>query len=161
MKDIRILPATIVGTLLYMGLSWVPLIGPLVVGFVTGWIRAGTTKEGFNAGIISGTVGFISLMILLSTIGIFENSGYKVVITLLVLWIIFLWNLMGVLLCGIGGFAGSLVRSTHMFFEKRAGTGVSQKKGAKTFLICSDCGVGNLNTEKICTSCGNQLHYGL
>ena len=84
MKDIRIVPATIVGALLYMGLSWVPVIGPLIVGFFAGWVRRGTAKEGFNSGIFSGTLGFIGLTILLSEIEIFSISGFRIIITVFV-----------------------------------------------------------------------------
>ncbi len=156
------LSSVIVGGILYIGLNWIPIAGPLIVGFIAGWIRRGNSKEGFNAGIYSGLLGFIALTALLYKWGALNARGIETFVVMLIAWIIFLWNLVGILLAGLGGLVGSMFHATKNFFLGGRREDVKPAGGyfnrGVTFKICPDCGSGNTEDAIKCGNCGAALN---
>lgn len=155
--------ALVTGSVLYTGLNWIPLVGPLTVGFIASRISGGGLKRGFNAGIYSGLGGFTILMFSLHHFGIlgqlFASSGLSTLAGLLLVWIIFLWNLVGILFCGVGGLLGAMVERTRRVFELGHRFTAELFTGPRpaTYVVCPNCGAGNPNTTDHCRTCGIPL----
>ncbi len=64
--------AVVVGFILVLVLGWIPFIGPLVAGIITGYLatrETGGVLKGFAAGIIAGSLGAIIAAIALFFLG--------------------------------------------------------------------------------------------
>lgn len=174
-KDISLMIAAVIaGTTLYLGLNWIPVIGPVAVGLTAGYIAGGSVRRGFTAGILSGLGGFTLLLYILLKWGVFNSLFHGVRIEtfvgLLLLWIILLWNIIGVALAGLGGVAGVLLSNAKNLFkniernvripsqqvvrEEQMGP---QRIQGRTYVICPNCGVGNPESNSSCISCGTQF----
>jgi hypothetical protein len=163
--------AVSVGGVLYLGLNWIPIIGPLVAGLSAGKIAGGRTNEGFKIGIYSGILGTILVIILLNRVGIFNTQGINSIVVFLVAWILLLWNLTGILFAGIGGALGNLVQKTSNIIEQldmlrrpvrphpiRLEPPKEYKREySHEYVICPKCGVGNPAGADTCSECKNQL----
>ncbi|MFH1125787.1 MAG: zinc ribbon domain-containing protein [Candidatus Altiarchaeota archaeon] len=104
------------GGILYTGLNWIPVLGPLAVGFIVGYRIKGSPSEGFRTGIYSASIGTILIALLLSEIGLFSTPETATIAVILITWILFIWNLVGILLAGLGGIAGSLAAQAKKMF---------------------------------------------
>ena len=105
------------GGILYVALNWIPIIGPIAVGFMVGHMIKQNPGIGFKAGIYSACLGVIILAILFANTGLFNFSGAGIILVLLAIWILFIWNLVGILLAGLGGIVGSITGQTQRIFE--------------------------------------------
>ncbi len=152
----RILAVT-VGTLLYIVLNWIIIIGPLLSGFITGRIARCGLKRGFLIGILSAALGFGVLIYAIN----FANIGIGDPWNILLLWIFLLWNLVGLLFSGIGGALGSALSEPIDFsssFRKHRKKRVSEKEpGTEVYVICPNCGFSNPEQNEYCNSCGTRL----
>jgi hypothetical protein len=135
---------------LYVGLNWVPIAGPLIVGFTAGWLRRGTPKECFKMGVYSAMIGFIAISALFSWWRMSTPSN-EPVFSLLAAWIILLWNVLGIILAGLGGAAAGLFG----VFNRLVGldTGAEKSKTTVSYAICENCGCGY--SGESCTLCGS------
>ena len=162
--------AVLIGAVLYMGLNWIPIIGPLSVGIISVYISGGNFKKGFTIGLLSATFGFLAILAVISRFGVFSqlfgSSGTALMVVLL-LWILFLWNLVSIFIAGIGGIFGSLI-SPRRFFARKIQekepiridipkNEIASKSNIKTYIICQNCGTGNLDSTDNCISCGLKL----
>jgi len=162
--------AVLIGTLLYVGLNWIPIIGPISVGIISGYISGGNFKKGFTVGLLSASFGFLAILAIISKFGIFTQLFDLSITTLMImlfLWILLLWNLVSIFLTGLGGILGSLI-SPRKLFVKPGGKDepiridvpkdeITSRYNTKTYIICPNCGTGNLDSLENCTSCGLKL----
>ena len=122
MPDLKkaVLTTTIVllGGTLYLALNWIPILGPLITGFLAGYLLKGNPKEGFNAGLYSAILGVIALALLINTTGLFNTAVNGTLVVLLTIWILTVWNLIGILLSGIGGMLGSIAGQGKRMVER-------------------------------------------
>ncbi len=141
--------AVITGTAMYILLNWIPIIGPLIVGFIAGFIAKGSVKRRFLSGVLSAIIGFVILLLF-----VFSKWGLN---NILLLWIILLWNLTGIVFAGIGSILGSMISSTADMMSKfrRFDSSIHQYTGKTIrFNICPNCGISNPTDAVYCTSCG-------
>jgi hypothetical protein len=145
----RIGPVTtgvVVGGLLYIGLNWIPVVGPLIAGAIAGYIAKGRVFDGFRTGVIAGIVGFIGVIFVMAQMGLLNTTGVGVVLTGLILWIILVWNLTAIFFMGVGGAVGSLAASTRSFFKPME----ARFKAVKSYRICPRCGSSYPGSDKDC-----------
>lgn len=116
-KAVLTAAALIFGGLLYLGLNWIPVIGPLTVGFIVGYLIKASPGVGFRAGVYSASIGTIALAILLNGMGLFNYGEVGMPIVLLTAWILLIWNLAGIFLSGVGGMLGSLLGQGRKMLE--------------------------------------------
>lgn len=148
------------GGLAYLGLNWIPVLGPLAVGFIVGYVRRAGPRDGFRLGVYSGLVGFAGVLVLFKYNSILPFEGSSVFPSFLALWIIVLWNLVGVLFAGVGGALASMFFHAQDFFEQRfpgAGGSVGWRGKAASFIICPNCGSGLREGLGTCPSCGGKV----
>ena len=174
--------AIIIGALLYVVLSWVPVFGPLIVGIAAGRIAKGPILRGLLVGASSAIAGFMLL-------SIYAPSGLSG--NFLIILIIIPLTLTGIIFAGIGGIFGSLMVATTDFLSSRQfrkppesaewepntaetsdlfdGHKKEHYKSdtttyphtpdavLKTLIICPNCGLGNPEEYMYCTSCKMKL----
>lgn len=154
MKEIpRLLFAVLAGSLLYIILVWIPLIGPLIVGLTVGWIARCNVRKGFFIGVLSGFTGFLYLIYVA-----FPDMNF------LLWWGFLVWNLFASLFTGVGAVLGSMMSTTTEFFSKfdrferrkRKDIYVHEPK-VPIFIVCPNCGTSNTEDECYCSSCGNPI----
>lgn len=113
-----LITATIIfGGVLYLGLNWIPIIGPLAVGFIVGYIIKEKPSTGFKAGVYSAALGVITLAVVFSRTGLFNPAETGMLTALLTTWILVIWNVVGILIAGLGGLLGSLAGQAKRMFE--------------------------------------------
>ncbi|MDD5111671.1 MAG: DUF5518 domain-containing protein [Candidatus Altiarchaeota archaeon] len=189
LKRIALVAAVIsMGGLLYLSLNWIPVIGPLAAGFFVGYSQQGSTpKAVFRAGAYAGLLGVVGVAMLLDTIGLLDTSQTSTAIVFLTLWVLLVWNIVGVLLAGIGGMLGSLTGQAKRLVDiLQSGAGFplnislgmprprrvvnlrpppaysNERPGHEDekklkFSICPQCGASNPDTSALCGSCGMTL----
>jgi len=108
------------GGALYLGLNWIPIIGPLAVGFAVGFMLKETPGNGFKAGVSAGSLGVVTMAFILATTGIFDPSINGTLPVLLTVWVLFIWNLLGIFLTGVGGLLGCVAGQTKRMFDALA-----------------------------------------
>lgn len=146
---------TIAGALVYVGLNWIPVVGPLATGFIVGQTIKADSRKSFNQGILAGTIGFVILMFLMNALGIFNMTGTQMIGGILVAWILFIWNAIGILLCGAGAMVGSLFSRTSRMLE---GFGFGRvKEYSHDYRMCPECGFSFPDGAKSCSNCGLEL----
>jgi hypothetical protein len=154
---ISILLGICVGSLLYVILNLIPIIGPLLVGITSGKISNGGLKRGFFVGLLSGIIGYLLVLFIFSQ----WIQSWNIIGKLFVGTLLLLWNFFGIILTGIGGVIGVI----FFPFSKRGGVytlNKSRKKegenNIKTFVVCKKCKTANPKGEnKYCSSCGEEL----
>ncbi|MEA3254281.1 MAG: zinc ribbon domain-containing protein [Candidatus Altiarchaeota archaeon] len=156
LKEIpRLLFAVLAGSLLYVILVWIPLIGPLIVGLTAGWIARCNVRKGFFIGVLSGFTGFLYLVHIA-----FPDMNF------FLWWIFLVWNLFAFLFTGVGAVLGSMMSKTNEFFtyykNSFAGGNKPYEPQAEvyTLIICPNCGLSNPEESVYCSSCGNPLGRG-
>jgi len=147
----------LVGGLLYLGLNWVPLAGPLIAGFVVGWLLKGEPGESFKAGVYSGILGFITVSILLS-FWRFNTPSNQIISSLLIGWILLLWNVVGILFTGFGAMLYSIVNSFSRIFgiDLKTPSPPAGGRAEASYKICDKCGNGFLDENGGCSYCAQQ-----
>ena len=167
-KTLRIVAGTLVGSSLYVVLNWIPLVGPFIVGLTAGRIAR---AKGFLVGFFSGIFGFAFLLFF-----VFPRWGISG--NFFLMWIMLLWNFVGIVLAGLGGSMGSAARRRSGFsyrfgsgrgkiFGLREGRG-SEPGGEKRaerdsikapdiLVVCPNCGNSNPDGSERCKSCGGAL----
>jgi len=116
--------AVFLGGILYLSLNWIPVLGPLAVGFIVGYAIKQNPGRGFRAGVYSAALGVLMLALLLAETGLINPAETGTLWLLLTSWILFIWNLAGILLAGLGGMLGSLARQTKRMMDA-LGTGMA------------------------------------
>jgi hypothetical protein len=147
--------SVIIGGLVYVGLNWIPLIGPLAVGAFVGYLRRRGPRDGFKAGTTTALLGFLGVIYLLSSTSLLPLRGITLP-SLLVFWILLLWNVVGILLAGVGGALSSMFFHAHDFLERRLeySGGVENPVSVISYSLCSNCGVSIKDDLHECPSCG-------
>lgn len=170
-RTLRIVAGTLVGSPLYVVLNWIPLLGPFIVGLTAGRIAK---ARGFLVGFFSGIFGFAFLLFF-----VFPRWGISG--NFFLMWIMLLWNFVGIVLAGLGGSMGSATRRRPGFsyrfgsgrgriFGSRGGneSGSREDKGAEKesidepraqeiLVVCPNCGNSNPDGSERCRSCGGAL----
>ncbi len=150
--------AIAVGSILYASLNWIIVLGPIIAGFASGWIlKDKKIKNGFNTGVTSALLGFLIIIGFMDVTGI-EITSFT---DALVFWMFIAWNLLGFILCGIGGALASMFVEPIILFKelrkpKREETGDEEITG-ETYVICPACGYSNLEQDEYCRSCKTNI----
>jgi uncharacterized paraquat-inducible protein A len=187
-KTILTATAVILGGVLYLGLNWIPVIGPLAVGFFVGQTIKETPWKSFRAGIHSAILGVLLLAIVLARTGILDPEQVGLLTAMFVAWILLIWNLIGVFLTGLGAMLGSLAHHAkkmidHITTPRIMPINISlgmpsprkvirleappEERGQKQntpekrikFNICPSCGMSNQQSRKTCETCGKRLKH--
>ncbi|MFH1404099.1 MAG: hypothetical protein ABIH11_07515 [Candidatus Altiarchaeota archaeon] len=140
---------TAAGAALYVGLVWVPILGPLMSGFFVGFLNGGGVKRSLSLGVTSGVMGFALLVLFLLRLD-FSLSRTALVVAS---WILLLWNVVGVFLSGVGAVFGSLYSDVNDLLTPIY-NGVSGRSRGLEYRICGICGLGNLMSRGECVECG-------
>jgi len=167
------------GGVLYVGLNWIPIIGPIIVGFLVGYTVKENPRNGFRLGVYSATLGAAMIAVILGNSGLFNMAGSGTLLAMLIAWILIIWNLVGILLAGLGGMLGALVGQAKTMFDmipklemlpfgisfgmpkpkrvlKLQAPPVEEEKRIK-FNICEYCGSSNPELNKVCDTCRKRL----
>ncbi|MBN2014861.1 MAG: zinc ribbon domain-containing protein [Candidatus Altiarchaeota archaeon] len=151
---IRKILAITVGAAIYPLSFWILFLGPMMSGFVAGWIAKTKPKEGFILGVVSAFLGFL---ILVHALDVF-NIGIITLSDVLFFWIFMLWNLFGFLLAGVGGVLGSLLsKPVEALKETKKPLKDFKEPAAEVYLVCPSCGHSNSEEDEYCKSCGTRL----
>jgi hypothetical protein len=159
-KSLSYVLTLLVGCLTYVGINWIPIAGPLIVGVVVGYLRRVGPKDGFKTGIYSGILGFAVIAFLFYRAHVFNLDGVGKLTSILILWVFLLWNIVGILLAGVGGAVSSMVFHAHDFFGRvfdYAPERSHSKDDVTSYLICSNCGMGVSEGSVDCPSCGGKI----
>ena len=167
-RTLRIVAGTLVGSSLYVVLNWIPLLGPFIVGLTAGRIAR---ARGFLVGFFSGIFGFAFLLFF-----VFPRWGISGNVFLM--WIMLLWNFVGIVLSGLGGSMGSAAKRRSGFSYrfgswggKRSGpwggraSGLDGKKRTEKesieapdiLVVCPKCGGSSPEGASNCNACGGAL----
>jgi len=167
-RTLRAVAGILVGSSLYVVLNWIPLLGPFMVGLTAGRIAR---VRGFLVGFFSGILGFAFLLFF-----VFPRWGISG--NFFLMWIMLLWNFVGIVLAGLGGSMGSAARRRPGFsyrfgsgrgriFGSRGGSESGPGGEKKTerdsieapeiLLVCPKCGGSNPDGASNCKSCGGAL----
>jgi len=166
-KTLRIVAGTLVGSSLYVVLNWIPLLGPFIVGLTAGRIAK---AKGFPVGFFSGIFGFAFLLFF-----VFPRWGISGNVFLM--WIMLLWNFVGIVLAGLGGSVGSAARRSGFSYRFGSGRGrifeslrgkesgpEGEKKAEKDsikapeiLVVCPKCGGSSPDGASRCNACGGAL----
>ncbi|MFH0861316.1 MAG: hypothetical protein V1921_08950 [Candidatus Altiarchaeota archaeon] len=155
------LAALILGSLLYLGLNWIPIVGPLSAGFIAGRLGRATPNNSFKLGVISGAIGFVTILFMSARWGVFDTIGLGRIFSGLMVWIVVVYNLFGILLTGVGAYVGSVFTSAKRLFrtDGRVYQPFSGLSGSdvRTYRICRECGTSSLEPEAKCANCGSMF----
>ncbi len=145
-----------IGGLAYVGLNWIPIVGPLAVGILIGFLRRRGPSDGFRTGVACGVLGFLGVIYLLAATGAASLRGIATIPSFLILWILLLWNLAGIFFTGVGAALASMFYHAQDFFEHRIGYTEKTETigGATSYVLCGNCGVGIREDSPVCPSCG-------
>ena len=150
--------AVLTGGVLYAGLNWIPVLGPLAVGALVGFYGTKSVKRGFDLGVCSGVLGSLAVALILFRTGVFEGSGTQAILLLLFGWIMFVWQLVGILLCGIGGAGGvglkSIKAALTSLFDGHINWGADK---SVVYRICPKCNEGTPDKNGVCVRCGSAI----
>jgi len=167
-RTLKIVAGTLVGSSLYVVLNWIPLVGPFIVGLTAGRIAR---AKGFLVGFFSGIFGFAFLLFF-----VFPRWGISG--NFFLMWIMLLWNFVGIVLAGLGGSMGSSTGRRSGFsyrfgsgrgriFESLGGKESGPEGEKKTerdsikapdiLLVCPKCGGSNPEGASNCKACGGAL----
>lgn len=149
--------AILLGALAYTGLGFLPVIGPLLVGFLVGYLRRGGPKDGFTHGIIASVIGSVIMLILLFTVILPIQQGYTLPV-LLASWILILWMFSGIIFAGLGGGLSAILWNAQDFIDNRFNfteTKNSRTRGGVSYTICPECG-SQIRNEEECTTCSKK-----
>lgn len=141
-----------IGSLLYVILNFIPLIGPFLAGVTTGKFSR-NLKQGILGGFLSGVVG--SLLVFF----IFSNWLYT--------WSIFgkflagsfllIWNLVGIIFTTLGGIIGSAFSFQKRIWERFTPEKEEEEVKRKILVVCKNCKTANPKGREYCKSCGEKL----
>ncbi len=158
-KNLRIITGTLVGSLIYVILNWIPLLGPLSAGLAGSRIAKG---RGFLVGVLSGIFGFAVLLFF-----VFPRWGISG--NFFLMWILLFWNLIGIILAGLGGLMGYTTKRWSGFSYQFGSGGVSGRREKERrdsidepgtpemLVICPACGSSNPDGSVRCNFCGGPL----
>jgi len=152
-KKISVIAA---GSLLYVGINWIPIAGPLIVGLAVGYTRRKGPKDGFKTGVYAGVLGFVITTILLVWTRAFGLTTASRLASLFFIWVFFLWNIVGVFFSGIGGALSSMFFHAHDYLGDRfESPSKSSLKGdnVTSIIICGGCGQGISENAVECPYC--------
>jgi hypothetical protein len=158
-KTVKDAGSVLVGGLIYSVLNWVPIFGALSAGAFTGYSVGGGFGRGFKAAVYSAAVGTLLTLYLLLEYAVGDLSGVNKVLLIFMAWVLVVWHMAGMLLCGIGGGFGAVGKDIRSIipqglqdmFEKTA------QKGGVDYIICPNCGQGNVSAAKTCVGCSKSL----
>ncbi|MFH1055727.1 MAG: hypothetical protein V1744_06500 [Candidatus Altiarchaeota archaeon] len=147
------------GALFYAALNWVPVIGPLSVGAFTGYVVGGGFKRGFNHGICASTAGAILVAYLLASYNILPTTGTNTLLKAFTIWVLLVWNITGILFAGVGGGFGAVGKDLQTMIPKGIHDMISppKTKPGVNYMICKNCGQGNVEAAETCVSCNIKL----
>lgn len=150
----------VLGALAYLGLNWIPIVGPLGVGLIVGYVRRKGPRDGFRVGVYSGLIGAVAVVYLFYETKVLGLSGISAFPSFLIVWIMVLWNLVGVFFTGVGGALASMFFHAHDFLEKRFEPGydsAQRREQVTSFIICENCGEGIREHAGECPHCKMEI----
>ena len=145
---LRSMIAVITGSILYIFMVWAPVIGPLITGFMVGLVSGDNARRGFFTGLFSGILGFSIL------IYIFFRLDINNFISIFLLWVLILWNLIGIAFIVLGSVMGAITFSPLRSIGFVMGRKKRNEPEMKTFIICRNCGSSNQESNEFCRVCG-------
>ncbi len=163
-EAIRMLYGLALGSLVYVPLVLVPIIGPLFAGISAGKIAKMRPQQGFLLGVASAAIGFLLWVFLVFP---FFNLRPDTILSE-IFWMLFiLWNLFCILLAGIGGLLGSMLSLSDRMFFSHKGTNdkISREtveenangSNAPVYVICPACATSNAEDAVRCINCGKEI----
>ena len=150
----------LLGALGYVGLNWIPIVGPLGVGLIVGYVRRKGPRDGFQVGVYSGLIGAVTVVYLFYETKVLSLSGISTFPSFLIVWIMVLWNLVGVFFTGVGGALASMFFHAHDFIEKRLDHGLDTRRMREhvtSFIICERCGESMQENAGECPHCKMEI----
>lgn len=163
---IRFIFGAIIGAMLFIPLTLIPIIGPLSTGFAAARISKSGPGRAATLGLISSCLGFAFWALF-----IFPRIGAMLDSTLLFIffWVFAIWNItsilftmIGAVLAGIGNMAVNIASTASQqkwrhtpeeFAEKEDEPGAEEQ----VFIVCPSCGSSNLEEAGKCSFCGAEL----
>jgi len=156
-STVLVAASVLAGSLLYLGFSWIPILGPLIVGGVVGWLVRSDPRKSFRYGLSSGTIGFIALMGLIYQAGLLDVAGLGFMLILLLAWVMLLWHLAAIFFAGVGAAMGSMLYTARNMLHFEEATREPISSAAVTYVICPSCGSGVREDFGECGACGIRL----
>jgi hypothetical protein len=156
---LRSAAAVVFGGLLYAVLNWIPLVGPLVMGMITGYWVGGGFTNGFRHASVAAALGSTLVAFLLAQYGLTDASGVTTPMIFFIVWVLMVWNIAGIILGGIGGGLGAIGRDLHQLIPEAVRDKFREPmaKSGVEYIICPGCGQGNLSSAAACIGCGRAL----
>jgi hypothetical protein len=160
----RMLYGLALGSLIYVPLALVPVIGPLAAGLSAGKAAKVRPPQGFLLGVGSAAVGFLLWVFLVFPFFNVRPDN----LPLGIFWLLFaLWNLFGAMVAGIGGVLGSMLSLSERVFSSRNGTNrgragktgeeIPNESDAPVYVICPACATSNTEDAVHCINCGKEI----
>ena len=160
---IRFLIGLIVGAVLFIPLTLVPLVGPLFTGYTSAKIAKVGVTRAIILGFISSLAGFLAWVFYIypQIAGSLDST-----LSLVFLWLFVIWNITSMIFT-IGGALISGIQTTTEKIQLAAAQTMATRTGeqgmnvecdiAETLIVCPNCGSGNKEDAKTCCFCGAQI----
>ena len=147
------------GALAYAALNWIPVLGPLSLGIFVGYGVGGGFGRGFRHGAASAVLGTLIVAYLFLQGGVLEPIASNRLLTVFILWVLLVWNCVGIFAAAMGGGAGAVGKDLKTLIprEIRDMLSARKEKPAQDYMICQACGQGNVASATTCISCGHAL----
>lgn len=160
----RVLYGLALGSLIYVPLALVPVIGPLAAGLSAGKAAKVRPPQGFLLGVGCAVSGFLLWVFVVFP---FFNVRPDNLLSG-IFWLLFaLWNLFGALVAGVGGVLGSLASLSERVFSSRSVTNggrsgkteeaIPNESSAPVYVICPACATSNTEDAIYCINCGRKI----
>jgi hypothetical protein len=143
------------GGVVYTVLNWIPLVGAFLVGLLVSRGFDKNIRESFIGGALSGLLGSFIVFYLILSNEILSLSGEAIVLSGFILWTLLVWNIISVILVGVGSSIGSFGRGLAGFLPPEWFDSKADKY--TEYRICSGCSRGNPSNASVCVFCGGEL----
>jgi Na+/proline symporter len=157
---IRFVLGVIVGAILYLPLTLVPILGPLFAGYASGRIAKTGVTTGIILGFLTSCLGFIAWIYFIYPR---INSVLDSTLSWVFLWVFVIWNITsivfmlgGAVIAGIQNTAEKISAVPRRGFEEDAQMS-TEFNVTNTFIVCPNCGSANPDDKEKCSFCGNQI----
>jgi hypothetical protein len=154
----RFVLGTAVGAIFYVPLTLVPIIGPLLAGYVSGRIAKTGVTTGIILGGVSSCLGFIAWI---NFIYPQVNGSLDSTLSWVFLWVFVIWNITsivfmigGAVIAGIQNTADKIKIMSRIPEDETMNT---EFNVTNTFIVCPNCGSANPENSDKCSFCGAQI----
>jgi hypothetical protein len=151
--------AVLSGAALYAALNFIPLMGPISAGAFVGYSAGGGFGRGFRLAFWAAALGAAAVFYLVFAYGLGAAGGAGAAATIILGWMLLVWNAEGVLLAALGGGFGALGKDVRTVIPPNLFELFGKRSPGKAvdYLICPTCGQGNQQTDATCGNCGQGL----